>query len=518
MSTPSSAPAATLADATAADAPATALADAPTAAPTTAHRDAAPSQSDAADGTAARRDALLRAGAAYVAQWIGFQHELRGVPGIQVAIRHRGELLLDEAWGVADATTSEPLTTGHLFRIASHSKTFTATAVLQLVERGTLRLDDPVSRWLPELADAEVGPVTVRELLGHQGGVIRDGVVADFWQRGLPFPDGAEILRMAAEEGRVFAPNEHFKYSNVGYSLLGLVIEAATGRTYGQYVTDEIVRPLGLDDLGPEWDADRADEYASGHTAALQAGAPRRVIPHVDTRAMAAATGWFGTARDLSAYFAAHAPGEETLLSEGSRRLLQRRESDIEYAGVLRHYGLGFDVRDLDGASLIGHSGGYPGHITRTWLDLDDDIVVSVLTNAIDGPADVLATGAVGILRLALAQLDREPGAADITGRFASMWSVADLVDLGGALAVLHPADPDPARSAEVLEVDADGTLRMPARASFGASGEPMGVERDDAGEVVSIRLSGMSMWPYDRYRYALATEQPSELLKGMAL
>ncbi|MEX0152907.1 beta-lactamase family protein [Microbacterium sp. LMI1-1-1.1] len=461
---------------------------------------------------------MLRAGAAYVAQWIGFQHELRGVPGIQVAIRHRGELLLDEAWGVADATTSEPLTTGHLFRIASHSKTFTATAVLQLVERGTLRLDDPVSRWLPELADAEVGPVTVRELLGHQGGVIRDGVVADFWQRGLPFPDGAEILRMAAEEGRVFAPNEHFKYSNVGYSLLGLVIEAATGRTYGQYVTDEIVRPLGLDDLGPEWDADRADEYASGHTAALQAGAPRRVIPHVDTRAMAAATGWFGTARDLSAYFAAHAPGEETLLSEGSRRLLQRRESDIEYAGVLRHYGLGFDVRDLDGASLIGHSGGYPGHITRTWLDLDDDIVVSVLTNAIDGPADVLATGAVGILRLALAQLDREPGAADITGRFASMWSVADLVDLGGALAVLHPADPDPARSAEVLEVDADGTLRMPARASFGASGEPMGVERDDAGEVVSIRLSGMSMWPYDRYRYALSTEQPSELLKGMAL
>ncbi|MBM3715236.1 MAG: beta-lactamase family protein [Actinobacteria bacterium] len=461
---------------------------------------------------------MLRAGAAYVAQWVGFQHELRGVPGIQVAIRHRGELLLDEAWGVADATTSEPLTTGHLFRIASHSKTFTATAVLQLVERGTLRLDDPVSRWLPELADAEVGPVTVRELLGHQGGVIRDGVVADFWQRGLPFPDGAEILRMAAEEGRVFAPNEHFKYSNVGYSLLGLVIEAATGRTYGQYVTDEIVRPLGLDDLGPEWDADRADEYASGHTAALQAGAPRRVIPHVDTRAMAAATGWFGTARDLSAYFAAHAPGEETLLSEGSRRLLQRRESDIEYAGVLRHYGLGFDVRDLDGASLIGHSGGYPGHITRTWLDLDDDIVVSVLTNAIDGPADVLATGAVGILRLALAQLDREPGAADITGRFASMWSVADLVDLGGALAVLHPADPDPARSAEVLEVDADGTLRMPARASFGASGEPMGVERDDAGEVVSIRLSGMSMWPYDRYRYALSTEQPSELLKGMAL
>ena len=505
MSTPPEAPAATLADATAPDAPATALAPGAT-------------TGDGATVGDARRDALLRAGAAYVAQWIGFQHELRGVPGIQVAIRHRGELLLDEAWGVANAATSEPLTTGHLFRIASHSKTFTATAVLQLVESGALRLDDPLSRWLPELADAEVGDVSVRELLGHQGGVIRDGVVADFWQRGLPFPDRAEILRMAAEEGRVFAPNEHFKYSNVGYSLLGLVIEAAAGVSYAQYVVDHIVRPLGLDDLGPEWDADRADDFAAGHNAALRAGAPRRVIPHVDTRAMAAATGWFGTARDLSAYFAAHTPGDDTLVSDAAKRLLQRRESDIEYAGVLRHYGLGFDVRDLDGVHLVGHSGGYPGHITRTWLDLDDDIVVSVLTNAIDGPADVLATGAIGILRLALAQADREPAEAAVTGRFASMWSVADLVDLGGAVAVLHPADPDPARSAEVLDVDDDGTLRLPSRASFGASGEPVSVERDAAGEVVSIRLSGMSMWPFERYRYALSTEQPSELLKGMAL
>lgn len=505
MSTPPSAPAATLTDATAPDAPATALASGST-------------TGDGATGGDARRDALLRAGAAYVAEWIGFQHELRGVPGIQVAIRHRGELLLDEAWGVANAATSEPLTTGHLFRIASHSKTFTATAVLQLVESGALRLDDPLSRWLPELADAEVGDVSVRELLGHQGGVIRDGVVADFWQRGLPFPDRAEILRMAAEEGRVFAPNEHFKYSNVGYSLLGLVIEAAAGVSYAQYVVDHIVRPLGLDDLGPEWDADRADDFAAGHNAALRAGAPRRVIPHVDTRAMAAATGWFGTACDLSAYFAAHTPGDDTLVSDAAKRLLQRRESDIEYAGVLRHYGLGFDVRDLDGVHLVGHSGGYPGHITRTWLDLDDDLVVSVLTNAIDGPADVLATGAIGILRLALAQADREPAEAAVTGRFASMWSVADLVDLGGAVAVLHPADPDPARSAEVLDVDDDGTLRLPSRASFGASGEPVSVERDAAGEVVSIRLSGMSMWPFERYRYALSTEQPSELLKGMAL
>src|SRR4051812_33279586 len=151
------------------------------------------------------------------------------VPGVQAAVRIGDRLVLDTALGVADVGTGQPLTPEHLFRIASHSKTFTATAVLQLVEAGRLRLDDPVARWVPTLAGTGLAPVTVRELLGHQGGVIRDGRDNDHWQLLQPFPDEAVLLRIAAEEGAVFGRNEHFKYSNIGYSLLGLVIEAVTG-------------------------------------------------------------------------------------------------------------------------------------------------------------------------------------------------------------------------------------------------------------------------------------------------
>lgn len=476
----------------------------------------APSPDDAARD--ARRRKAVVAAAAYAGEWMAFQRDLRGVPGVQAAIRYRGELVLDAAWGVADVVSGAALTSDHLFRIASHSKTFTATAVLQLADAGRLRLDDAVATWVPELAGAEIADVTVRELLGHQAGVIRDGVDADYWQRGFPFPDREALIEIAKTQGRVFDRNEHFKYSNIGYSLLGLVIEAASGSSYAAYVDAAIIQPLGVRDLGPEYDPARADEFAAGHTGALQAGAARRRIPHVDTRAMASATGWFGTARDVTAYLAAHAPGDETLLVDASKRLMQRRESAIEYAGATRHYGLGIDVRDLDESVLVGHSGGYPGHITRTWLDTEDELVVSVLTNAIDGPADVLATGAMGILKLALAHAESDPVEPVYAGRYASLWGVTDLVELGGDVFVLHPADPDPSRAAEQLDVDEDGALRMAAKDGFGGTGEPVAVRRDDDGSVRGIVVNGMSMWPIEDYRYALTTEQPSALLGGMSI
>ena len=90
--------------------------------------------------------------APYLESWLEHQRRRARVPGVQAAVRVGDRLVLDTALGVADVGTGEPLTTGHLFRIASHSKTFTATAVLRLVEAGRMRLDDPIGRWVPALA------------------------------------------------------------------------------------------------------------------------------------------------------------------------------------------------------------------------------------------------------------------------------------------------------------------------------------------------------------------------------
>ena len=117
--------------------------------------------------------------------------------------------------------------------------------------------------------------VTVRELLGHQGGVIRDGRDNDHWQLLQPFPDAERLTAIAAAEGAVLQRNEHFKYSNIGYSLLGLAIEAVTGTGYNAHVQAAVVDPLGLTDTGPEWDPARAGELRGrAHRPAGRRGRP----------------------------------------------------------------------------------------------------------------------------------------------------------------------------------------------------------------------------------------------------
>jgi len=455
---------------------------------------------------------VAAAAAPYLESWLEHQRRKLRVPGVQAAVRVGDRLVLDTALGVADLGTGAPLTPAHLFRIASHSKTFTATAVLQLVEAGRMRLDDPIATWVPALAGTPLAPVTVRELLGHQGGVIRDGGDNDHWQLLQPFPDERLLLEIAAGEGSVFDRNEHFKYSNIGYSLLGLAIGAVTGAGYAAHVQAAVVDRLGLADTGPEWDPARAGEFAAGHTGLLDGEDARLTIPHVDTRAMAAATGFFSTARDLTAFGAAHFAGDGSLLSEASKRLMRRPESVVQAHGKPpRHYGLGMDLRSAGDRTLVGHSGGYPGHITRTWIDPDAQVVVSVLTNAVDGPADALARGLFALLDLALAAPGGpQPPTAELarhTGRFVNLWGVTDVALLGGRLVLLHPGSPEPAEDFLELTPEAPGVLRQEAVAGFGSAGEPVTYSWAEDGTAASVRLGGISAWPEEVFRARRAAQ-----------
>ena len=125
----------------------------------------------------------LQEALAYVDSWVEYRHWKLRVPGTQIAIWFDGNTQLSKAYGVSNIDTGDLLTTSHLFRIASHSKTFTATGIMQLVEAGKLRLDDTAGTWIPELSNAgsPLAGVTVRELVSNSAGVIRDGIDATFW-------------------------------------------------------------------------------------------------------------------------------------------------------------------------------------------------------------------------------------------------------------------------------------------------------------------------------------------------
>ena len=448
--------------------------------------------------------ATAREAAPAIEAWLAYQRRYLRTPGVQAAVRVQQELIISSAIGFADEPAGVPLRTDHLFRIASHSKTFTATAVFQLAERGSLRLDDPIGDHVPEIADTGVGAVTLRELLGHQAGVIRDGVDTDFWQLIRPFPDRAELIELCRDHGVVYQPNEHFKYTNVGYSLLGLAIEHASGRSYHDYVRAEIIQPLGLADTGPELTPDVAERFAAGHTGLIDGAEPREAIGHIDTRGMAPATGFYSTAADLVRYAAAHFHGAEELITDSSKRLIQRDESTVVVRGVEQGtYGLGMDVTTIGDRRLVGHSGGYPGHITRTYLDPVDQLAVSVLTNCISGPATALANGVIKLLDLAAGDHEPDPAAADhdmsrFTGQFASLMGVVQIALLGGRLVGFYAAAPDPAESYDELRVIDENTLQGTAEAGFGLAGEPVRFTWAADGSVESVRYGGGTRWPVD--------------------
>ncbi|WP_433012150.1 serine hydrolase domain-containing protein [Kribbella sp. CA-294648] len=442
---------------------------------------------------------------AYYDSWLAFNQRYRRIPGVQAAVLFRPSpddpgqafagdaVAFSAAYGQADVEEGVALTEQHLFRIASHSKTFTATALLQLAEQGKLRLDDKVAMHVTEIVGTPLGERTIRDLLSHAGGVSRDSDEGDFWQLGKAFPDRDELLRVIKQPGTdVLADNDRFKYSNIGFGLLGLVIEAVTGTSYNDFVQTAIVDKLGLTGLGPELDPNRAGEYAAGYSSLAYAD-QRVPIDHIDTGALASATGFFGTARDVVSYWSAHLPGDDRLLTDASKRQMQHAWwKTAEDDGS--KYGLGLMVSKLGERELFGHSGGYPGHITMSLVDAKWRLAVTVLTNAIDGPARQLAEAAFKLADLAESKPRQEAtGLGRFTGRYANLWGVMDVVLLGGRLYVLDPTAVDPAADPTIVEVDGDD-LRITGGSGYGALGEAYRFAFGPDGEVESVRgSSGLS-------------------------
>jgi CubicO group peptidase (beta-lactamase class C family) len=456
--------------------------------------------------------AQLREGVDYADRWLASQQELKEIPGVVAAVGSGDGLLLAKGYGFADLERRTPMGPSHIFRIASHSKTFTATAVMQLVQEGKLRLDDRLGASIPWLS-GRLADATIRQTLNHAAGIVRDGDDCDFWQLEAPFPDAAELRRLVERGSDVLPANERFKYSNIGYALLGLVIEAASSMPYREYVRRRIIDRLGLRDTGPETDDLARARLVTGYTKP-RLGLPRRPLPDVTTGALAPATGFYSTAADLCRYATAHCFGDGALLSDAAKREMQQAYWAVEQSDG--RYGLGFEVTTVGERRMIGHGGGFPGHATRTQFDPKDRLAVVVLTNETGGPAGVLANAVVKILDFALgkpaASPERHPAYERFAGRFVNDWGVLDIVPFGDALVGLNPESDDPVKNVTELRVEDGDTLRIAQAGGYASPGETIRYVRDDAGRVAKIVAAGSSRYsvPTYRERYLAARGAPA--------
>jgi len=137
-------------------------------------------------------ESWLKAALGYVPQWLGHQMRLTEQPGAVLAIAHKGKLVFEQAFGKADVPGDVTLSPRHRFRVASHSKSFTAAGILKLREQGRLGLDDPAGRYVKGL-HPEVAKATIAQLLSHSAGIIRDGTDSGQWQDRRAFLDEGEL-------------------------------------------------------------------------------------------------------------------------------------------------------------------------------------------------------------------------------------------------------------------------------------------------------------------------------------
>jgi CubicO group peptidase (beta-lactamase class C family) len=319
-------------------------------------------------------------------------------PGMAIAVVRGGDVVFARGLGVLDVETRRPVTADSIFYIASTTKSLTAFAAALLHHSKTIDLDGALVTYLagltlkPPLSAADI---TIRDLLTHTHG-IRNGGPITLRTAYTGDHSPALLLRLLsgydpASGGRAFA------YGNVGYNVAGLALEARLGKPWQEIVSDLVLRPLEMNDTSAYISrADRA-RLALPHVAA---GAGYRRLPSKADSTMHAAGGHVSTARDLARWVEAHlnrgrVDGRQVfpaaVIAETHR---QQAAQDRMFAAFHRHgWGLGWDLGDYDGDTLVHRFGGFPGFRSHVSFMPDRGVGVIVLTNA-GGAGSTLADAA----------------------------------------------------------------------------------------------------------------------------
>lgn len=307
------------------------------------------------------------------------------IPGIGVALLRDGEPLWIGGLGVADRSSGRVVAADTPFRIGSITKTLTAMAILQQVERGRLSLDDEVRELLPELPIDNpweaTDPVRVVHLLEHTAGF--DDL---HFRNVLAIPGQGtleELQRFDRELVVRWRPGERHSYSNPGYGLLGLILERASGMPGRDYIDRELRAPLGMADGG--WhEAALGGRQAFGHDHR-----DGRVLPWEEST-LPLAGSLLASANDMAAlagYFLSGGASVPGLLSADSLARMERTETTLAArAGLRQGYGLGNISSEREGRLYRGHSGGTEGYYANLVYDRDSSIALAFLSNTMESP------------------------------------------------------------------------------------------------------------------------------------
>lgn len=307
-----------------------------------------------------------------------------------VLIAEKGNVLYKKSFGLRDEARKLPLDDNSIFELASVSKQFTAMAVVLLEQKGKLKYDDPIARYIPEMDYYK--EITIRQLLNHTGGLPDYMELVGTKGDTTRINTNKDIIALFAREKpqALFSPGSKFEYSNTGYALLASVIEKASGKTYAAFLAENIFKPLKMENtfvynrrLAPKKVAD----YAYGYIYDADA---RKVLPDNDPHSnyVVCLDGIVGdgtvnsTTVDLLKW-------DRALYSN---RLASKKSLELIFtppalpSDEKTNYGFGWVINKSDEyGTIANHSGGWPGYVTLIERHMDKDKTIIVLQNNNNG-------------------------------------------------------------------------------------------------------------------------------------
>ncbi len=292
-----------------------------------------------------------------------------------------GKVIFKKGYGMANIELGVPNTPEMIFQIGSITKQFTATGILQLEERGLLSLGDPITKHLPDYAKETGDKITIHYLLSHTSGIPNytsmPGVMDN---KALP-TSVDDLMGIFKDEPLDFEPGEKYVYSNSNYIVLGAIIEKVTGKTYEDYLQENIFKPLGMNNSGYDHRDRIMKNRAAGYSGNEDGELINAEFVHMSTPYAAGAL--YSTVGDMLIW-------DQALYGE---KILKKSSLEKMFTPVKDNYGYGWVIDEAYGHKRIWHNGGIFGFYTSFSRWMDDKVCVVVFSNNDGAPVDGIASG-----------------------------------------------------------------------------------------------------------------------------
>ena len=314
-----------------------------------------------------------------VDDYVKAQMERQHIPGVSLLVIKDDKIIKSQGYGLANVELNVPATADTVYKIGSVSKQFIATGIMLLVQDGKISLDDPVSKFLEGTPDTWK-PITVRHLLTHTSGIVREAPGFD----PLKVQNDADVIKTAYPLPLRFTPGEKYEYCNVGYFTLAEIITKVGGKSWGDFLKERVFEPLGMNSTRTTNMTELVPNRANGYV--WRNGKLQNASIYFALRPSGA---FLSTVVDLAKWDAALKAGK--LLTPST---LEQMWTPVKLSnGTTSDYGFGWELSPIRGHKQVNHGGSLPGFRAQLTRFVDDKLTIAVLTNGDNANAGAIAIG-----------------------------------------------------------------------------------------------------------------------------